>query len=233
MITLLGIDTPFPPVDQALKTPDGVLALGGELSVHRLLDAYRQGVFPWFNAGDPILWWSPSSRMVIVPEEIRVSRSLHKVLRNKNYEIRTDSAFEQVMRACAAPRCGQHAGTWIHDNMIAAYVQLHRVGMAHSVETWINGRLAGGLYGVSIGRMFYGESMFSHVTDASKIALVHLARQLQRWNYGMIDCQLSTAHLSSLGAREIPRVKFMNDLKELVRYPDSPPRWRFDYEFAA
>lgn len=206
---------------------------GGELSVHRLLDAYRQGVFPWFNAGDPILWWSPSSRMVIVPEEIRVSRSLHKVLRNKNYEIRTDSAFEQVMRACAAPRCGQHAGTWIHDKMIAAYVQLHRVGMAHSVETWINGRLAGGLYGVSIGRMFYGESMFSHVTDASKIALVHLARQLQRWNYGMIDCQLSTVHLSSLGAREIPRVKFMNDLKELVRYPDSPPRWRFDYEFAA
>jgi leucyl/phenylalanyl-tRNA---protein transferase len=233
MITLLGIDTPFPPVDQALKNPDGLLALGGELSVHRLLDAYRQGVFPWFNSGDPILWWSPSSRMVIVPGEIKVSRSLHKVLRNKNYEIRTDSAFEQVMRACAAPRCGQHAGTWIHDNMIAAYVQLHRVGMAHSVETWINGRLAGGLYGVSIGRMFYGESMFSHVTDASKIALVHLARQLQRWNYGMIDCQLSTAHLSSLGAREIPRVKFMNDLKELVRYPDSPPRWRFDYEFAA
>ena len=156
-----------------------------------------------------------------------MSRSLRKTLRYKDYEIRTDSAFEQVMRACAAPRDGQ--GTWINEDMITAYTELHNMGAAHSVETWINGQLAGGLYGVSIGRMFYGESMFSHATDASKIALAHLTAQLQRWGYGMIDCQMSTLHLAALGAREIPRAEFMQRLQELIHYP-SQPVWQFDRE---
>ncbi|CAH1194127.1 Leucyl/phenylalanyl-tRNA--protein transferase [Candidatus Nitrotoga sp. BS] len=232
MITLLNIGTPFPPVEQALLEPNGLLAAGGNLSAHRLLDAYRQGIFPWFNIGDPILWWSPSPRMVLIPDEFKISRSLHKTLRNKCYEIRTDSAFEQVMRACAAPR-GEQAGTWIHEEMIAAYTELHQMGVAHSVEVGMNGSLVGGLYGVSIGHMFYGESMFSHATDASKIALAHLTAQLQRWGYGMIDCQMSTPHLASLGAREIPRAEFMHRLKELIHYPDTPLKWQFDHDLVA
>ncbi|MEQ1582592.1 MAG: leucyl/phenylalanyl-tRNA--protein transferase [Candidatus Nitrotoga sp.] len=232
MITLLNIGTPFPPVEQALLKPNGLLAVGDNLSADRLLDAYRQGIFPWFNAGEPILWWSPDPRMVLIPEEFKISRSLRKTLRDKNYEVRTDSAFEQVMRACAAPRCEQ-AGTWIHDDMIAAYTELHQMGVAHSVETWVNGNLVGGLYGISIGRMFYGESMFSHATDASKIALAHLTAQLQRWGYGMIDCQMSTPHLASLGACEIPRAEFMLRLKELIHCPDIPLKWQFDHEHVA
>ncbi|MDO8413159.1 MAG: leucyl/phenylalanyl-tRNA--protein transferase, partial [Gallionellaceae bacterium] len=158
-------------------------------------------------------------------------QSLRKVLRRKRYEIRSDSAFTQVMRACAAPRHGQ-GGTWIHEEMIAAYSELHKMGVAHSVETWIDGTLAGGLYGLSIGRMFYGESMFSHAANASKIALAHLTTQLARWGYGMIDCQMNTPHLASLGAREIPRTEFIQQMKELIHYPPVLP-WRFDeYEFA-
>ena len=233
MIAFLHGDTPFPPVGQALRAPNGLLAAGGDLAPARLLEAYRHGIFPWFNAGEPILWWSPDPRMVLHPAEFRISRSLRRILRNKTYEIRVDTAFEQVMRTCAAPRRTQ-AGTWIHEDMIAAYSELHRMGYAHSVEAWRNGELAGGLYGVSIGRMFYGESMFSRSADASKAALAHLAAQLQRWNFGMIDCQMSTPHLASLGAREIPRTEFIQRLQELVHYPDIPSPWCFgEYELVA
>lgn len=230
MIAWLNDGAPFPPVEQALLKPNGLLAAGGNLSAHRLLEAYQHGIFPWFNTGEPILWWSPNPRMVLIPAEFKISRSLRKTLRNKRYEVRTDSAFEQVMRACAAPRHGQ-AGTWIHEDMITAYTELHQMGVAHSVEVWMNDNLVGGLYGISIGHMFYGESMFSRTTDASKIALAHLTAQLQRWSYGMIDCQMNTPHLASLGAREIPRAEFMHRLKELIHCPNLPHKWQFDHEF--
>jgi len=217
MIPWLRGDAPFPPVKRALHIPNGLLAAGGDLSAPRLLDAYRHGIFPWFSPGEPILWWSPDPRMVLFPPEIRISRSFAKVLRNTRYEVRCDSAFEQVMRACAAPR-DEQGGTWISEEMIAAYCTLHRLGYAHSLETWIDGQLAGGLYGIGIGRMFYGESMFSRASNASKIALAHLARQLERWQFGMIDCQMNTPHLASLGAREIPRSEFLARLQELVNY---------------
>lgn len=232
MIAFLDTDTPFPPVEQALLKPNGLLAAGGDLSAQRLLEAYRHGIFPWFNVGEPILWWSPDPRMVLIPGEFKISKSLRKTLRNKCYEVRVDSAFRQVMCACAAPRREQ-AGTWIHEDMIAAYTGLYQMGVAHSVETWMNGSLVGGLYGIAIGRMFYGESMFSHVTDASKIAIAHLAAQLQRWGYGMIDCQMNTPHLASLGAREIPRAEFMHRLRELIHYPNPPQKWQFDHELVA
>jgi len=215
MIPWLASDTPFPPVETALASTGGLLAAGGDLTVPRLLEAYRNGIFPWFNPGDPLMWWSPDPRMVLIPREFRISRSFAKTLRNRGHEVRCDTAFEQVMRCCAAPRATQ-SGTWIGEDMIAAYCELHQSGQAHSVETWVGGRLVGGLYGVSIGRMFYGESMFSLVSNASKIALAHLARQLERWQFGMIDCQMNTPHLASLGAREIPRDEFIARLKELI-----------------
>jgi leucyl/phenylalanyl-tRNA--protein transferase len=227
MIPWLEDDQPFPPVERALREPNGLLAAGGELSVQRLLQAYRNGIFPWYSEGQPILWWSPDPRMVLRPSEMAISRSLRKRLRNFDYEIRTDTAFEDVMRACSHPRADQ-AGTWITPEMAAAYGALHRAGYAHCVETWANGHLLGGLYGVSIGRMFYGESMFSRAADTSKIALAHLARQLERWECGLIDCQMSTSHLASLGAREMPRGRFMRILTELVNYPTRLGAWRFD-----
>jgi len=217
----------FPPVETALTEPNGLLAMGGDLSMECLLDAYRHGIFPWFNPGDPILWWSPDPRMVLVPDEIRVTRSLAKRVRNAGFELRVDSAFTDVMWACAAPR--QDAdGTWISPAMIAAYTRLFKAGYAHSVETWHDGQLVGGLYGVAIGRMFYGESMFSREPDASKVALVRLARQLQRWQFGLIDCQMETPHLASLGARTIPRAGFTARLAELVNLPHHPGPWHFD-----
>ena len=224
-------DEPFPPVTAALADPNGLLAAGGELSSRRLIDAYRHGIFPWFNPGQPILWWSPDPRMVLFPPQIRVSRSLVKVLRNRDYEVRADTDFRAVMQACAEPRPEQD-GTWISDEMIAAYCALHEQGFAHSVETWIDGELAGGLYGVALGRMFYGESMFTRAADASKIALVYLARQLERWQFGMIDCQLHTAHLASLGAHEIPRAHFMRKLQELVNYAGVTGHWELDDDLA-
>jgi len=227
MITLLYEKTPFPPVERALRSPNGLLAAGGDLMPERLLDAYRHGIFPWFSAGDPILWWSPDPRMVLFPEEFKVSHSLQKTLRRGQYEVRTDSAFEKVMRACALPREGQE-GTWIQEDIIEAYIRLHHMGLAHSIETWMDDELAGGLYGVSLGRMFYGESMFSRKTDASKIALAHLAAQLKRWNFGMIDCQMNTPHLASLGAREIPRSQFLIKLQELIHYPDVASPWQME-----
>ncbi len=217
----------FPRVETALTDPNGLLAMGGDLSVEWLLDAYRHGIFPWFNPGEPILWWSPDPRMVLVPSDIRVTRSLAKRMRNAGFELRVDSAFAEVMRACGAPR-EDGAGSWISDEMVAAYSQLFDAGYAHSVETWRDGVLVGGLYGVAIGRMFYGESMFSREVDASKIALVRLAQQLQQWEFGLIDCQMETPHLSSMGARTLPRADFIARLEEWVNLPHRPGPWTFD-----
>jgi len=231
MIPWLGRAHLFPPLDRALAEPNGLLAAGGDLSPGRLLAAYSRGIFPWFSAGEPILWWSPDPRMVLYPSEVKVSRSLRKALQRDDHEIRVDTSFRAVIAACAEPRDGQ-AGTWISPAMMDAYEALHRLGYAHSVETWREGRLAGGLYGVAIGRAFFGESMFSRATDASKLALVHLTRQLARWGYGLIDCQMRTAHLASLGAREIPRSAFSRALEQLVHYPQEPRAWTFDRDLA-
>jgi leucyl/phenylalanyl-tRNA--protein transferase len=208
--------TPFPPVSRALTEPNGLLAAGGDLSPARLIEAYRRGIFPWYSEHQPILWWSPDPRMVVIPGEFSPRRSLVKVLRNRAYEIRCDTAFEQVVRACAAtPRKGQD-GTWITDDVMRGYCALHAAGHAHSVETWIDGRLAGGLYGVNLGRAFYGESMFSHAPEASKIAFAHLAGFLHEAGCGIIDCQMKTSHLATLGAREIPRSHFSALLAEFA-----------------
>lgn len=211
MIPWLSEHTPFPPVVRALNEPNGLLAAGGSLTPERLLEAYRHGIFPWFSPGDPVLWWSPDPRMVLFPAELKISASLEKILLKGTFEVRFDTSFEQVMRACAAPRAGQ-AGTWINEQMIAAYCELNRQGYAHSVETWLDGKLVGGLYGVALGRMFYGESMYSAAPNASKVALTHLARQ----QFAMIDCQMHTPHLASLGARLIPRDEFIARLEELI-----------------
>lgn len=227
MIQLLGKYTPFPPLQDALAEPNGLLAVGGDLSQDRLLDAYARGIFPWFNPGDPVLWWSPDPRMVLFPEDLKISRSLRKTLLKRKFQIRTDTAFREVMLACAQPRADQN-GTWITPEIVSGYCRLHEIGLAHSVETWMNGELVGGLYGVALGRMFYGESMFSRISDASKIAFAHLVRQLQRWNFGMIDCQMKTAHLASLGAREIPRGEFAERLTNLVNRPGQPGNWYFE-----
>jgi leucyl/phenylalanyl-tRNA--protein transferase len=224
MIPRLERDTPFPPLSSALKHPNGLLAAGGDLSPRRLLEGYRRGIFPWFTEGDPILWWSPDPRMVLFLAEFKISRSLGKTLRNRRYEVRFDSAFARVVAGCAASRKGE-SGTWIGEAMMAAYLELHRLGYAHSVETWIDGDLAGGLYGVAIGRMFFGESMFSLVRDASKIALAALVAHLKSAGFGLIDCQMHTRHLETLGAREIPRARFSRLLEELVHYTSSPGTW--------
>jgi leucyl/phenylalanyl-tRNA--protein transferase len=227
VIPWLEPNDPFPPLAHALREPNGLLAAGADLSCERLITAYRRGIFPWYSSGQPILWWSPDPRMVLIPSEFRLPRSLGKRLRKHDYEVRTDTAFEAVMRGCAAPRAGQ-SGTWITDEMITAYCALHHRALAHSVETWIGGELAGGLYGVALGRVFFGESMFARAPDASKIALAHLARQLVRWDFGLIDCQMTTAHLAMFGAREIPRARFMARLAELVECEAHTRAWHFD-----
>jgi leucyl/phenylalanyl-tRNA---protein transferase len=212
---------PFPPVERAMKNPNGLLAAGGDLSVSRLLEAYRRGVFPWYSAPEPILWWSPDPRMVLHCEELKVSRSLAKSVRNKGYEVRVDTAFERVLAGCA----DREEGTWLGRAMRAAYLALHRAGYAHSFETWRGPDLVGGLYGVALGRMFYGESMFSRATDASKVALVALVRELRARGFPLIDCQMHTPLLASLGAREIPRKSFLRALEQLVNYPEQPKHW--------
>lgn len=214
-------------MESALDDPPGLLAAGADLSVGRLLEAYSRGVFPWFGEGDPILWWSPDPRMVLVPAELRVTRSLAKVLRNRPWVVRADTAFDEVIRACAGPR-ERADGTWISDAMIDAYSALHAAGFAHSIEVWIDDALAGGLYGVCLGRMFFGESMFSRVRDASKIALVHLARHLDAQGGTLIDCQMRTAHLASMGAREIPRKAFLERVSELIHSNATPMHWHMD-----
>ena len=224
MIPWLERDTPFPAVSSALKHPNGLLAAGGDLSAARLLDGYRRGIFPWFSGGDPILWWSPDPRMVLVPGELKISRSLAKTLRNRSYEVRFDSAFDDTMAGCAAPRKGE-SGTWITEEMREAYRRLHDLGYAHSAETWMEGKLSGGLYGVAIGQVYFGESMFSREPDASKIALAALVSHLKSENFRLIDCQMRTPHLESLGAREIPRRRFSRLLEELIHYPREPGSW--------
>lgn len=226
MVPLLALQDPhrFPDVRRALQHPNGLLAAGGDLSPERLLSAYRRGIFPWFSEGDPILWWSPDPRTVLSPEEIRVSRSLCKQLRRRLLEVSLDRAFGAVIRACAAPR-GADGGTWIVAPMVRAYETLHRLGWAHSVEVWQGDRLVGGLYGVALGRVFFGESMFSRVDNASKVALVHLCERLQAWGFGLIDCQMRTDHLISLGAREIPRGHFVALLDRYCPLPGPTGSW--------
>jgi len=224
MLTWLERGDPFPAVDAALREPNGLLCAGADLSVERLLAAYRRGIFPWYSGDEPILWWSPDPRMVLYCDELKVSRSLAKNFRNRGFEIRIDSAFSKVIKACAEPRKGE-PGTWIGKEMQAAYVALHCAGHAHSFETWLDGRLVGGLYGVAIGRAFFGESMFSRATDASKVALIGLVESLRARGFPMIDCQQRTPLLASLGAREIPRRQFLRRLAALVNYAESPEKW--------
>ena len=224
MLTLLGRDDPFPAPESALKEPNGLLCAGADLSAGRLLDAYRRGIFPWYSGGEPILWWSPDPRMVLFCNELKVSRSLAKNIRNKGYEVTVDTCFENILLQCSKTR-KDGAGTWLGPAMRKAYLALHRSGHARSVETWHNGGLVGGLYGVSIGRMFYGESMFSTETDASKVALVGLVEDLRRRDMPLIDCQQRTPLLASLGAREIPRRQFLRRLAALVNYPESAEKW--------
>ncbi len=231
MIPWLGSGDPFPEVDRALAEPNGLLAAGADLSLPRLLEAYRNGIFPWFSDDQPILWWSPDPRMVLFPAELRVSRSLARTMRSTRFEVRADTAFGEVIEGCRQPRRGE-SGTWITKEMANAYGELHRAGFAHSVETWLDGELVGGLYGVALGRAFFGESMFTRVSDASKVALVALARQLEHWGFGVIDCQMNTAHLASFGAREIPRAEFTRSLRELVHYAPVPVPWRLESTIA-
>ena len=224
MIPWLRGDTPFPPVSKALQSPNGLLCAGGDLSPERIVEAYSRGIFPWFSEGDPILWWSPDPRMVLFPAELKVSRSLRKALARGDYETRFDTAFREVMQACAQPRNGQ-GGTWIVPEMVDAYTQLHERGLAHSVESWLDGELVGGLYGVALGKVFFGESMFARAPDASKVALVKLVQRLAADGYRVIDCQQATAHLASLGAREIPRKEFAQLVEDSIQYPPSGERW--------
>jgi leucyl/phenylalanyl-tRNA--protein transferase len=226
VIPWLGAHTPFPPLSAALSEPNGLLAVGGDLSPPRLLAAYRTGVFPWFSDGQPILWWSPDPRMVLYVDEFRISRSLAKRVRARVFDVRVDTAFRAVIQTCAdTPRVGQ-GGTWITSEMVDAYCELHRMGFAHSVESWREDRLVGGLYGLALGRMFFGESMFAHETDASKVALVHLVAKLQRLGVPVADCQQETAHLAAFGARPVPRERFAAHLAELIHSIDPPPGWR-------
>jgi leucyl/phenylalanyl-tRNA--protein transferase len=223
-IPWLGEDDPFPPVEVALRDPNGLLAAGGDLSARRLLDAYARGIFPWFGEDDPVLWWSPDPRTILRLHELHVSRSLRRTIRSGRYTVTLDTAFDQVMAGCAAPR-GDEAGTWITAEMAEAYQRLAALGYAHSVETWSDGRLVGGLYGVAVGCMFFGESMFSWSSDASKVALAGLVGQLRRWDFELIDCQMATSHLASLGAREIPRAEFLTDVTRLIHRPAVASPW--------
>lgn len=214
----------FPAPDQALEDPNGLLALGGDLAPERLLNAYRLGIFPWFSEDQPILWWSPEPRAVLFPKDFHCGRSLRKSLRNQGFQVRCDEQFERVMRACAAPR-KDGPGTWISEEMVEAYCILHNQGWAHSVETYFEGELVGGLYGLSIGSLFFGESMFAEKTDASKVALASLVHQLDRAGFPMIDCQLPNPHLTSLGAIEISRSTFLAQLNTFLPKHPSPNPW--------
>jgi len=252
--------TNFPPVESA--TPEGLLAVGGDLSSERLLAAYRHGIFPWYNPGQPILWWSPDPRAVLYPEKLKISRSLRKTLKRGLLRVTFDSCFREVMFACAAPRrtrtyeCRERhdcmdaggratqgavaedaesgreqnpgGGTWINDDMVEAYTRLHELGYAHSIETWHENRLAGGLYGVALGGVFFGESMFARETDASKVALVALVSKLREWGFTLIDCQIPSAHLTSLGAEEIPRSRFLTELNRALGLSGQPGRWQIE-----
>lgn len=215
-VAAIKVACPFPPLEHALSEPNGLIAIGGDLSTTRLLSAYSQGIFPWFNKGEPIMWWSPNPRMVLFPDELKVSSSLKKTLKKNLFEVRFNTAFKDVMTACSqSPRSNQ-LGTWISHDMITAYTELHRLGYAMCAESWLDNKLVGGCYGVIIGNMFYGESMFHTQTDASKVAFVHLVNHLKDQGVGMIDCQMKTPLLASFGGREIARQAFMQNLKRFL-----------------
>lgn len=218
--------TYFPDPERALREPDGLLAVGGDLSTTRLIAAYRNGIFPWFNVGEPVLWWSPDPRAVLLPNAIAISRSLRKTLKKKPFRISFDEAFDRVVHACAGPRQMQ-SGTWITPELRVAYGQLHQLGIAHSIECWnAAGELVGGVYGIALGRVFFGESMFSHATNASKIALVYLSQQLARWQFELIDCQVASDHILSMGASMMPRREFTSQVRQFSRLPQPPHQWR-------
>ena len=220
-------DLRFPPVEQA--SPDGLLAVGGDLRPERLLEAYRHGIFPWYSNDQPILWWSPDPRTVLFPEKLHISRSLKRSLRPGRFSVTLDRCFRAVMTACAEPRPQYpDGGTWITAEMLAAYTRLHELGYAHSVETWQEGQLVGGLYGVALGGAFFAESMFTHTSDASKVALVSLMRQLHAWGFRIIDCQQSSPHLKMLGAEDIPRHKFLDHLTAALNMTERRGHWKFD-----
>ncbi|HVE50093.1 MAG TPA: leucyl/phenylalanyl-tRNA--protein transferase [Casimicrobiaceae bacterium] len=225
MIPWLHAHDPFPPLERALDDPNGLLAAGGELDGDRLLDAYRRGIFPWSSAGQPLLWWSPDPRMVLFTAEFKPSKSLRKRLREKRFEVRVDTACDAVIKACAGPRDGQ-PGTWITPAIRLAYGELHRRGYVHSIESWRDGCLVGGLYGVAIGKAFFGESMFARESDASKVALAHLVDLLRSQGVPLIDCQQETEHLASLGARTISRKRFVAWLQQLIDSLAPPSGWK-------
>jgi len=222
----LSEDLIFPPPHLALE--DGLLAIGGDLSVDRLLLAYRMGIFPWYTENDPILWWSPDPRMVITPAQLHVSRRLEREIKAGTFTVTMDTAFADVIRACAEARGPQRNGTWIVPEMEQAYIALHVAGYAHSVECWKDGVLAGGLYGVSQGACFFGESMFSKESNASKVAFTSLVRQLAAWAFRLIDCQMHTPHLERLGAREVPRTRFLRMLQDSLAAETRRGAWSFD-----
>ncbi len=219
----LSNDLIFPP--PYLAEDDGLLAVGGDLSEPRLLLAYSMGIFPWYPVGSPILWWSPDPRLVLLPEEIKISRSLRQTIKKRIFKVTMDRAFDSVIRNCATVQRKNDRGTWITDEMIKAYVRLHRSGYAHSVESWFEGELTGGIYGVAIGSIFFGESMFTKKSNASKVAFVTLVQQLLKWKFTLIDCQVTTAHLISLGAREIPRSEFMRMLLSSLTASTKKGKW--------
>ncbi len=218
----------FPP--SHLAEDDGLLAVGGDLSESRLLLAYSMGIFPWYSDDSPILWWSPDPRLVLLPEELKISRSLRQTMKKGGFNVTVDTAFDSVIRNCAAVQRGNDGGTWITDEMIEAYIRLHHSGYAHSVESWYEGELAGGLYGIALGSAFFGESMFARKSNASKVAFVTLVQQLLKWKFTLIDCQITTAHLMSLGAHEIPRSEFMKMLGSALTVPTRKGKWNFCYK---
>ena len=224
-VALLGERLEFPPVEEA---EDGLVAIGGDLSPERLLLAYSRGIFPWYSEGEPILWHSPDPRFVLTPDELRVSRSLQKTLRAGRYRVELDTAFREVIEACASVTRQGESGTWITPQMRDAYTRLHHLGYAHSAESWLEGELVGGLYGVSLGAAFFGESMFARADDASKVAFVTLVLQLDRWGIRLIDCQVPTDHLARFGAREWPRRRFLKTLARALHQPTRKGPWRLD-----
>jgi len=220
-------EAPFPALTSALTDPDGLLAFGGDLSITRLLKAYRLGIFPWYSDSQPIMWWSPDPRMVLFPKDLKISRSLAKTCRKHIYQITLNKAFPEVIHACAQPR-SDHEGTWITNEMQHAYCALHNAGHAHSVEAWQGDQLVGGLYGIAIGQVFFGESMFARATDASKVAFVHLVRLLQSWDFQLIDCQVDSSHLQSLGASQLSRAEFSHYLDSYCDTQASNANWNTD-----
>jgi leucyl/phenylalanyl-tRNA--protein transferase len=225
VIPWLDSKSPFPPLDAALSKPNGLLAAGGDLSPERLIDAYRHGIYPWYSKGQPLLWWSPDPRMVLYVGEFKLSRSLAKRVKRRDFDVRIDTAFNGVIAACASVPRDEQSGTWITREMAVAYQRLHVLGYAHSVEAWRDNELVGGLYGLALGKVFFGESMFAHASDASKVSLVALVALLQQRGVPLIDCQQETEHLASMGARPIPRREFARELSELIHSNAVPAGW--------